>query len=148
VVTSAQCELVTRLIKSSSLSGNNISDIIIAFSRKPSVHSQGQGQDQVFEWTDLTLPVLQASLSALPSTAATAAAAAAAAASSSDLDTKIVSAVLTMIERLALECMELSSNLKLANLVHTIVTKQSSRFIGGVCCGCRFDFLCVCVYIY
>jgi hypothetical protein len=132
VVTSAQCELVTRLIKSNSLSGNNISDIIIAFSKKPSVHhSQGQDQDQVFEWTDLTLPVLQASLSALPSTAATAAAAAAAAASSSDLDTKIVSAVLTMIERLALECMELSSNLKLANLVHTLVTKQSSRFIGG-----------------
>jgi hypothetical protein len=131
VVTSAQCELVTRLIKSNSLSGNNISDIIIAFSKKPSVHhSQGQDQDQdqVFEWTDLTLPVLQASLSALPSTAATAAAAAA---SSSDLDTKIVSAVLTMIERLALECMELSSNLKLANLVHTLVTKQSSRFIGG-----------------
>jgi hypothetical protein len=143
VVTSAQCELVTRLIKSSSLSGNNISDIIIAFSRKPSVHSQGQGQDQVFEWTDLTLPVLLAALSALPSATTTAAAS-----SSSDDDGKIVSAVLTMIERLALECMELSSNLKLANLVHTIVTKQSSRFIGGVCCWCRFDFLCVCVYIY
>jgi hypothetical protein len=129
VVTSAQCELVTRLIKSNSLSGNNISDIIIAFSKKPSVHhSQGQDQDQdqVFEWTDLTLPVLQASLSALPSATATAAAA-----SSSDLDTKIVSAILTIIERLALECMELSSNLKLANLVHTLVTKQSSRFIGG-----------------